>query len=180
MGDTFAMRKVVGGMVAGLAFVAYAGCSRSEASPSQRSEKAVEPATPSAALELATNKVEGKNFKLEAAPQGECKALAECRVTIKLEAVGEYHINKEYPYKFKADANGDVEFLGKDDAGKNVFSKSAGDFKTEGEQKAVMTVRFKPSKAGQVVLGGTYKLSVCSAQNCQLESQQLAVNVPVK
>lgn len=162
------------------------GCSRSEAAPSKKADPtpAAAPATapgggasdPSPA---ASSKVDGKNFKLEALPQGDCKAGAECRVIIRLEALGEYHINKEYPYKFTAKAD-DVEFLGTDQAMKNVFSKANGDFKTEGETKATMTVKFKPAKAGQVALSGTYKMSVCSAQNCQLESQQLALNVPVK
>lgn len=163
----------------------FAGCARSEAAPSKKSDVAAAaseaPAAKSDEIANATSKFEGKNFKLELASQGECKAGAECSVVIKLETLGEYHINKEYPYKFKAEAKGDeVEFLGTDQAGKNIFSKTAGDFRSETEQKATLTVKFKPARAGTFKLAGVYKLSVCSAQNCQLESQALALDVAVK
>lgn len=200
MGDKFRVRGIVGATVAMVALMgAYTqshaaapslasleGCSRSEASSSKNLETNAAPGNVSAettsAGELAAGaKLDGKNFRLEITPQGECKAGAECRATVKLEALGEFHINKEYPYKFKAKAEGgDVEFLGTDKNGKNVFSKEAGDFKTEGEQKATMSLKFKPAKAGTITIGGQYKMSVCSAQNCQLESPELALAVTVK
>jgi hypothetical protein len=199
-------RRVTGAAIALLAFagaywrggvlvtaLALDGCSRSEAAPSEntgidaRSRSTIAPATsspvpaPAAALELAASKIDGKNFRVEASPHGECKAGGECSVLLRLEALGEYHINKEYPYKFRAErGDGTLEYLGKDASGTNIFSKSAGDFKTEGEQKAVMTVRFKAAKAGDATVTGVYKLSVCSAQNCQLESPRLALVVAVK
>src|SRR3954464_3015804 len=61
--------------------------------------------------------VDGKNFTLDATP-GACTAGSECTVTVKLEATGEYHINKSYPYKFKAVDVSGVEYLGKDGGGK--------------------------------------------------------------
>ncbi len=128
------------------------------------------------------NHVDGKNFTLDAAPAGECKAATECHVTIKLKAVGDYHINKEYPYKFKAEGVG-VEFLGSDAAGKNTFSKSAGDFVIDAgdpAKGATMTLKFKPAAKGMSTIKGTFKMSVCSAQNCQLETQDISVDVPVK
>ena len=128
---------------------------------------------------LAATHVDGKNFTLDANPSA-CSAGAECTVTIKLEATGEYHINKSYPYKFKATDAAGVEYLGKDAGGKNVFSKTAGDFAEVGEKVATMTIKFKPAAKGTVNIGGTYKMSVCSAQNCQLEAQELSVPVTVK
>jgi hypothetical protein len=122
--------------------------------------------------------VDGKNFTIDAAPAGDCKAGAECHITIKLRAAGDYHINKEYPYKFKAEGAG-VEFLGSDAAGKNTFSKSAGDFVIDDEKGATMTVKFKPAAKGTATIKGTFKMSVCSAQNCQLETQDISVDVPV-
>lgn len=123
--------------------------------------------------------IDGKNFKIDATA-GECKAGAECLVIVKLEALGDYHINKEYPYKIKVAEAPGVEFLGSDAGGKNVFSKGAGDFKLDSEKTATMTIKFKPAKAGSVTLNGTYKMSVCSAQNCQLETQELSVAVAAK
>jgi hypothetical protein len=43
-----------------------------------------------------------------------------------------------------------------------------------------MKVKFKPAAKGNVTISGIYKLSVCSAQNCQLESQELSATVAVK
>jgi hypothetical protein len=124
--------------------------------------------------------VDGNHFKLDAAPAGDCKVGAECSIAIKLEAQGDYHINQQYPYKFKANDAAGVEFLGTDAAGKNVFSKGAGDFKIDGEKTATMNVRFKVAQKGTANIGGTYKISVCSAQNCQLEQQDMSVAVAAK
>ncbi|WP_394821179.1 hypothetical protein [Pendulispora albinea] len=128
----------------------------------------------------ASNHVDGKNFKLDATPEGDCKAGAPCSVVLRLEAAGDFHINKEYPYKFKAAEGAGIEFQGTDAAGKNVFSKSAGDFKVDGEKIATMRVKFKPTAKGNVTITGTYKMSVCSAKECQLESQEIQATVAVK
>ena len=45
-------------------------------------------------------------------------------MAVKLVATGEFHINDEYPYRFKADDASGIEFLGTD-GGKNAFSKAA-------------------------------------------------------
>src|SRR4051812_18491977 len=123
--------------------------------------------------------VDGKNFKIETIAEP-CKAGQECLVKVRLEPAGDYHINKAYPYKFKAAEVAGVEFLGKDTAGKNVFSRPGGDFVEQGEKVGTMTVRFKPSAKGAVTIAGTYKLSVCSAQNCQLDTQEVSFPVLVK
>jgi hypothetical protein len=73
-----------------------------------------------------------------------------------------------------------VEYLGKDAAGKHIFSKTAGDFVEEGEKVAKMAIRFRPAAKGPVTIIGAYKMSICSAQNCQLETQELTITVPVK
>ena len=126
--------------------------------------------------------IDGKNYKIDAKQVGDCAAGTECKVAVRLEAQGDYHINAEYPYKLKADAPG-VEFLGTDAAGKNTFSKSAGDFVTEPgspPKAGTMTVKFKPGAKGNVTINGTFKMSVCSAQNCQLETQEVSAPVVVK
>ena len=67
------------------------------------------------------------NFFIDAAPAS-CAAGSPCSVTLKLVATGDFHINDEYPYKFKADDAPGVAFLGTDPGGKNTFSKAAGDW----------------------------------------------------
>src|SRR5262245_8516983 len=131
--DTMRLPEVTVAGVIAVTLFSFAGCSKSEASPSKKAEGASIEAAPTAA----GKSVEGKNFKLELQPCGACKQGEECRAMIVLDAIGEFHINKEYPYKFTAKGSGDLEYLGKEDAqcpgGKNVFSKCAGDFKQEGE-----------------------------------------------
>lgn len=121
----------------------------------------------------------GSNFFLDATA-ADCAAGATCSLTIKLVATGEFHINEDYPYKFKADDAAGVEFLGADPAGKNVFSKTASDWRKKDEKSGAMTVAFRAADKGSKSVGGTFKLSVCSAQTCQLEQQQVQATVAVR
>jgi hypothetical protein len=121
-------------------------------------------------------RVEGKNFAIDVTAPS-CAVDTDCALTLKLLPAGDFHINKEYPYKFVATPAAGVTFLGKGDP--NTFSKSAGDFKEEGEKSATMTVRYKPTSAGGAKVSGTYKFSVCNPDQCQIENQPIALDVPV-
>ena len=122
----------------------------------------------------------GSNFFLDATPPGDCVVGATCSVIVKLVATGEFHINDEYPYKLKADDAPGVEFLGTDVAGKNVFSKVSSDWQKKDEKSGEMKISFRAADKGTKTVGGTFKLSVCSAQTCQLEQQQVHATVAVK
>lgn len=123
---------------------------------------------------------------------GACKVGAECVLQLTLTAIDQkdpktgqvtsFHVNKEYPYKFKATDTAGVDYTGTDEAGKNVFSKRSGDFSLDAtnEKVGVMKVHFKAAKAGAMTIPGTFKLSVCSAENCQLETADLSIPVVVK
>jgi hypothetical protein len=123
----------------------------------------------------------GNNFVVNA-DVAACTSGTECKIDLKLEAQGDFHVNKEYPYKFKATDAAGIEFLGKDPAGKNVFSKAAGDFtlNATNEKQGTMTLRFKPANKGNVTVAGQFKLSVCSAANCMLETADVSVPVTVR
>ncbi len=116
----------------------------------------------------------GNNFTLDVAAS-DCRAGAECTMTMKLVAAGEFHVNKEYPYRFVAAPAPGVTFLGKESP--TSFTKGSGDYVEQGEKSGTMSVRFKPAAAGETHVMGTYKLSVCSADQCQIEQQ--AVDLPV-
>lgn len=133
-------------------------------------------APPPVALKPAASHLSGKNFVLDAASPG-CRVDTPCTMTLRLAAAGDYHVNKEYPYKFVAAAAPGVQFLGNGDA--NTFSRAAGDFREDGEKAATLTVRFKPTAAGEAHVSGTYKMSVCSAENCQIETPTVTLAVPV-
>jgi hypothetical protein len=124
--------------------------------------------------------IDGNHFVIDAAPAADCAVGASCAVAVKLVAQADYHVNQQYPYKFIASQAPGVTFLGADSANPNVFTKTAGDFTIGDEKTATMIVKFKAGQKGAVTIGGTYKLSVCSTQNCQLEQQDVAVNVTVK
>ena len=44
----------------------------------------------------------------------------------------------------------------------------------------MLTVRFTPSAAGTQTLAGVFKLSVCSADTCEIEKPRLALAVTVR
>lgn len=91
-------------------------------------------------------------------------------------------MNAEYPYKFKAGDVSGVTYLGKDPSGANTFSKAAGDFAVDASnpQVGTMSIRFKSANRGAVHIAGVFKLSVCSAANCQLEQANVTVPVTVR
>jgi hypothetical protein len=122
----------------------------------------------------------GSNFFLDAAPVGDCAVGATCAVAVKLVATGDFHINDEYPYKLKTDDAPGVVFLGSDAAGKNVFSKAASDWQKKDEKSGVMTLAFRATDPGSKTVGGTFKLSVCSAGSCQLEQERVQARVAVR
>ncbi len=121
----------------------------------------------------------GDNFFVDAAP-GDCAAGSACSVTVTLVATGAFHVNDEYPYRFKADEAAGIEFLGTDGNGKTTFSKAAGDWQKTGEKTGTLTVKFVAKDPGQKTVGGTLKLSVCSAQACLLEQRQVTASVLAK
>lgn len=129
-----------------------------------------------ATLKPASKHVAGNHFEIDVASPG-CRAATDCVMTINLQPTSGFHVNKEYPYKFTAVATPNVTFLGKGDA--SVFSRASGDFAEASPTSGVMTVRFKPAGPGEVSLTGTYKLSVCSADQCQIEQQAIALTVTV-
>lgn len=148
------------------------------ARPSGSASAAAASASAAPAAKPAAARVTGQNFVVDVAA-APCAVGQSCTMTVRLAAQGDYHINKEYPYKLTmGDAPG-VTMLGK--SSPNVFAKPA-DFREEGEKAATMTVAFKPTAApagGKVTLAGTYKMSVCSDANCQIEQTAISLAVPV-
>lgn len=122
----------------------------------------------------------GSNFFVDGAQIGDCPAGANCTAKLTLVATGDFHINDQYPYKFKADDVPGVTFRGTDRGGPNVFSKDAEDWQKTGAQTGVMTLTFQAADKGAKSLSGNFKLSVCSAQSCQLEQQTVTVPVAVR
>ena len=160
----------------GLASLAVACGRSSQAAVHERLEPQSAPESPGAACGHAAC---GNDFFVDVAPVGDCAAGDTCSVTLTLAARGAYHINDEYPYKFKAEDAAGVEFLGSDEGGKNVFSKSGKNWTKTGEKTGAMAVVFKPSDSGSKAIAGVFKFSVCSAENCELEHERIRAAVRV-
>jgi hypothetical protein len=156
------------------AALACASCGRHDSPPAPSTS--AEPRAPSAACAHA---VCGDTFFVDAAPVT-CAPGSPCTIALRLEATGGYHINDDYPYRFKADDAPGLELLGTDAAGKNVFSKTAGDWSKQAEKVGVMTVKVKPAAKGDAAVSGVFKLSVCSAEHCQLEQPNVRATVSVR
>jgi len=139
------------------------------------SASAVASASPSATASAAKGAakpvgmhVTGNNFAVDVSAPGDCKANAPCSMAIRLSALGAYHINDEYPYKWKGDPVDGIEYTGNKD----------GAFKKEDATHATMLVTFK-SAAQPARVAGEYRLSVCSEDKCQIEKQRIELSVPM-
>lgn len=132
---------------------------------------------------IAGQVAKGTNYLVDG-DSATCRAGDVCTVTLTLRPQNHFHVNKEYPYKFKADEVAGIEFQGTDAGGKNVFSKAAGDFRIEGASEessiGILTIKYKAAKAGDARITGKLKLSVCSKENCQMDTADIAVGVKVK
>jgi hypothetical protein len=147
---------------------AIAGCGKSEAATNNQKNGASTTTAKSAPAAAPAKHVEGDNYKIDTSSS--CGGDG-CTATIRLEAQGGYHINDNYPYKFKANPADGVTYKNSD----GQFGKASGDFAKESEKVANVTVRFTASKS--TTLTGTFKMSVCSDDNCQLEQPELSIDV---
>jgi hypothetical protein len=111
----------------------------------------------------------GKDFyRIDAAPIAECKAGTSCQVELQLTAMGDYKVNKDYPFKFIADETPGISVHG------------TGSFAHQGKQSGAMTVKFHVDTAGTAQLAGTFKMSVCTEATCEIEEPKIALSIPVK
>lgn len=154
----------------GLAFVLAAGCSQSEAAtrPSMVEAESAPLADPAKGP-----KIEGEHYTIEMKPMGEYKAGQEAAVEVIIASKAGYHINAQYPYKFKVaePAPEGVTFP------KPLLKREDGTF---GEQRGSFKVPFTAAKSGKTKIAGVLSFSVCSEANCLMDRQALALDVDVK
>jgi hypothetical protein len=109
----------------------------------------------------------GKAFyRVDPGPTTPCATGSTCELRLVLTALGDYHVNKDYPFKFVADP-----------AGAPVDGD--GSFALDGEKRGTMTIKFRPAAAGNARVVGSFKLSVCSDDTCEIEAPRLELSVPV-
>lgn len=104
-------------------------------------------------------------YRVDAGPPAPCASGAVCEARLVLTALGGYHVNQEYPFKFVGEPATSID--------------GEGTFAIDDAKHGTLTVKFRPAAAGTAKLVGTFKLSVCSDENCQIEKPRLELAVPV-
>jgi hypothetical protein len=123
------------------------------------------------ALPSAAN-VEVDTYRVEMTTAGPYKSGAAGSVKITLTAKAGFHINGQYPYRFKASAAAEgVSYP------KPVLERADGQFD---EKSAVFTLPFVVGHAGKFAVGGVLNLSVCSPASCIVQKAPLDVTVTVQ
>jgi hypothetical protein len=102
-------------------------------------------------------------FRLDAQPVTWCKAGASCEAKLVLTALGDYHVNDEYPTKLVIEPT----------PGVTVESTTF----TPAGATGTMAVAFKVDKPGTTKIAGQFRLSVCNEDNCQIEGPKIAFDV---
>ena len=106
-------------------------------------------------------------YRIDAGPQAACARGTTCEASVVLTALGDYHVNKDYPFKFVGDPAPAVPLDG------------AGRFVVDDAKHGTLTIQFRPAAPGLAKLAGTFKLSVCSDETCEIETPKLELAVPV-
>ncbi len=107
-------------------------------------------------------RVEGPNFHILAAPLA-CPPTGPCTVAADLHAENGFKVNPDYPHKL-------VE--------PSVALTAPASFATRSTTRGRLLLSFDRATPGPTTVRGTFKLSVCSADVCQIEAAALAVVVP--
>ncbi len=152
-----------------------AACGRDQPSATAPSASAPLASAPSASAPPASAPAPGPPplaskafYRLDAAPLAPCAPGATCEVKLVLTALGDYHINKEYPFKFIGEPPPALPLDGEPS------------FAHDSDQRATLTLRVKPTAAGPTTLAGVFKLSVCSDDTCEIEKPKIELAVAVR
>lgn len=123
------------------------------------------PATPR--LRASASHLGSPRWSIDFATAG-CAVGDDCVATLRLGALGEYHVNADYRFRFLPSAA----------AGLVYTAGGPGDFARDGQTKGTMTVHFKTTNAGPVTLSGTFKICVCTDSVCAPEAVDVSLTVP--
>ncbi len=100
-------------------------------------------------------------LEAEAAP---CASGAPCKISLVLSALGDYKLNKEYPFKLVPDARSAVAL------------RKLGKLERESGQRGVMKLETEPAPL-PAALTGVFKLSVCTEDVCEIADPEISVTV---
>jgi hypothetical protein len=137
----------------------------SAAAPAAADSAAAAPATP------ATSKYSEANFDLALSPKGSYASGQAGEAEIVLSAKAPFHVNQNYPYKFKLKEAPGLKFASP------VVGKDA--VKLE-PARATLPVAFTPETAGKHTLAGQLSFSVCTDDKCMIEKRELSLDIDAK
>ena len=146
---------------------------RNEAAAPAAAAPEAAPAAPGAtpAADAAVSKLSESSFDLELRAKGPYTAGQQAEAELVLDAKPPFHVNEEYPYKFKLKEASGVKFASA------VVGKDAAKLE---KQKVTMPVTFTPEAAGKCTVAGQLAFSVCTDDKCLIEKRDLALVVDVK
>jgi hypothetical protein len=107
-------------------------------------------------------------YRVDLGAETPCSHGATCETQLVITALGDYHVNKDYPTKLVGDPPPALALAG--DA----------TFALTDAKHGTLTVRYQPTAAGAATLAGVLKLSVCSDETCEIEKPALAIPVAVR
>ena len=119
----------------------------------------------------AVSKYNEANFELTLAPKGSYSAGQAGEAEIVLAAKAPFHVNQNYPYKFKLKEAPGLKFANL------VVTKEA--VKLE-PARATLPVAFTPETAGKHTVAGQLSFSVCTDDKCMIEKRELALEIDAK
>jgi hypothetical protein len=139
------------------------------APPAAPTEKATTAPAPAAAA--GTSRISESQFEVALTPSGAYQAGKEGSVEVVLDAKAPFHVNDQYPIKFKVKEGAGVKFAAA------VVGKDKAKLET---MRATLPVAFTPESAGQHTVSGQLSFSVCTDENCLMEKRDLSLVVDVK
>ena len=133
--------------------------------------RAASPGPEDGALPSAAN-VEVDTYRVEMTTDGTYKSGSTGSVKVKLTAKTGFHINGQFPYRFKTSTPAEgISYP------KPVLERADGQFE---EKTAVFYLPFVAGHAGKFTVGGVFSLSVCSPASCIVQKAPLEVTVTVQ
>lgn len=127
--------------------------------------------------------VDATNYKIELKSGSSYAANKEATFEIVVTTKGEYHVNDEFPTKFKTlDTNKSVTYPQAKieklkDAAAFTLTKCSKDSKDSCTMK--VTVKFTPTAAGKQKVGGELSFGVCNKDSCLIEKKALDAEITV-
>ena len=156
-------RRELSGLIA-LVVLPLVACKKSEPATGPGSGSAKAGPVTGAPAPLASKEY----FRVDAGPRTPCAVGATCEARLVLTALGDYHVNEKYPFKLV------------DASAPGITIDGTGNFALDDAKTGTLTVRYTAAKSGSARISGTFKLSVCTDENCQIESPKIALDVEAR